>query len=194
MKKFEDLCSEIYQEFIREITLNPDFVVYLKDADNKTIEKFKNHFQSKINKSSLGAAFVVYYCEYQFNYWRDMKTKFGKNVIYFSWIFGKKAIVRYDEYHSKIFSRNIRQDIGQKILAKFTQAKRSVDFFLKINNVEEGEKHRFLNKEEGLMWCVQNTSLYNNLSKNCLMCLSAINCKEILKNNFPKLYKKRKLE
>ena len=62
-----------------------------------------------------------------------------------------------------------------------------------LRRVEEEEKQRLFNTEEGFVNCFQETTLYNPVSDVCNICNFIEDCKKILKINYEKLYKIREL-
>lgn len=195
LEDIKKLSISIYQDFYREVNLNQEYVVNLTDNDHKCLDKFVEFYCKKINQYAIGPVFLVDYVEFAFDFWRGVKTKFGEGTVYLNWVFGKKGIERYEKWKKVVHTRKLRKDISRRVLAKYRwkedTKKEFVRSILEINKVEESEKERFKNKDEGFIWCIQTTTLYNHKSKNCLSCRYSIDCKEVLKTNYLKLYNKR---
>lgn len=197
----EEACGAtkvIYQEFRRAVSLNEDYVFQPTRNDESTLNKFLDYLDSKYDLSSLGIEYLVNWIESGFNHWFDMSTRFGVGEIMFNWIFGAKAIDRYEgirvqdrKWHR--FKRKIRREVGINILSKFRKIKiEDLDeFLLGTNELEEANKKKFYNTVEGLIWCRANTTLYNHSSELCLFCSNKNDCKILLKEQLPNLYKKR---
>lgn len=61
----------------------------------------------------------------------------------------------------------------------------------KLNQYEEKEKERFFNTEAGLLWCIEQTTLFNSNSKYCESCNFKTSCKEILRQRLTKINRQR---
>jgi len=204
-EQFSDYTVDIFQQFMRVLTANQDFIVNLTSNDRVTLEKFLNYIDEKYRMESVGVDFLINFMELQFQFYYKRELKYGISSIGFNWIIGKRAIGRYEKIKNIDFktgwsrhSRKIRKDINLKILHKYNKKthgdQQKITEFLKYNEIEEIEKKRFYNVEEGFVWCVTNTTLYNHISNSCLFCKFKQNCKETLKINYPNLYKKRGYE
>ena len=199
------LTINIYQEFYRQITLNQDYVFVLDKLGRreKVINKFIDYVDSKYDLKSIGLDFLINFFESGFNLYYDSKhLKYGTSSIQIEWIIGTKAIQRYEKirdidnkYYRK--SRKIRKEITLRIVDKFKSTSISnltaVNELLTSGDISfyETEKKRFFNTPEGLLWCTSNTTLYNHKSKLCEECCNRNKCKEILKENYYKLYIRR---
>ncbi|HPI18729.1 MAG TPA: hypothetical protein PKY56_00025 [Candidatus Kapabacteria bacterium] len=199
-------CIEIYQDLYRQVTLNSDYVVNLGKNDISTLDKFVDRLFTIYQEQSIGIEFLINIIESCFSYWFGVETKFGKGVIMFNWIFGKKSLERYesikhlDSKMNKFRVRSIRK-IGKiqiNSLDKFKgcegYSKILSNVVATINLVEEEQKARFLNKKVGFAWCLQNTTLYHHLSRNCIICSYQQDCKKALKLNYSKVHKIRGYE
>jgi hypothetical protein len=200
-----NLTALIYQEYYRQVTLNQDYVFELDEAGKKkkVINKFLDFVDEKYSLKSIGLEYLVNFIESGFNLYFDAKhLKYGVRSIQIEWIIGSKAIERYEkikDIDNKYFRKNrkIRQDIKLRVLDKFKHSslpnRQAIKQLLTDGNVEfyEAEKQRFYDTAEGLAWCMLNTTLYNHKSSLCEACTNRNKCKQILGENYPKLYQLR---
>lgn len=195
----EQYSRDVYQDFYRETSMHKDFVYTPTEQDKTVLRKFVDYVDNTYGLNTADIDWVVNYIESNFNFWWDVPTRFGTGVIMFSWVFGKKAIERYEKIKGKDSKlarhrRSIRLGISLKIIDKYKKKETSQDlseFVIGIREAEEKEKTRYYNTEEGLLWCISQTTLYNHLSHNCIVCNFKDKCKIVLKDNYPKIYKKR---
>jgi hypothetical protein len=185
MDKKQILCVKLVEYFIQNISSNEDFCYNLLENEKKILEKFIK----KNNKK--GFDFLSKYIEFQFNFWRGCEINFLK--IRMSWIFGDKAVKRFEEKKqiSPYFS-HIRKQIPLNITSILNPPNQNYDY-CEIKPWEEKEKERFFNKKEGLIWCLDVTTLYNPKSIFCEDCNNKFTCKNLLETNLPKVYKKREI-
>jgi len=156
-------------------------------------------FQNWFSKySTAGETFIRYWIEYQVNYYntdavkaREQKLK-ASNIILMTWIFGQKAIKRWEKSFKETNSSRVAQNIGQfKEFAKSKLSKFANQAVIELSVGEEHEKRRYLNGKLGLAYCIMQTTLYNHKSTICLSCNYKQHCKEALKDNYPAVYKIR---
>lgn len=201
------LCIDIYQDFFREIAMSYNYVCKLGEIEKKVMETYLNYLDKIYGFGQINAMFLLNYIEYQFYYWHEFDDyRFGKGKIPINWVFGKKAFERYEsikdtDWNNFKFKRLEKLDIGAKILVKYNVLGSTGDFrrdfnemVVSSNPVEEMEKERFHNTEQGFEWCKIQTTLYNHKSHNCVVCDFREECKKILAVNYPKLNKKRGYE
>lgn len=84
--------------------------------------------------------------------------------------------------------------IGLKTDHKINVIKKKTDIPALISTirvVEEKFKAEYHNTNRGFMWCVANTTLYFHKSSKCATCKFKNECKELLKEEYPKIYVKR---
>lgn len=185
MKKY--VVERLMTYFISRITSNDDFVYNFLDSELKTVLSFFDYF--KKNKTIIGNEFLANYFEFQFNYWIGCDILYSK--IRIAWIIGPKAIERWkNKKYTNSFLTDIRKNIPLSIKSLIEPVNGDFDFTEPYPH-EEKEKQLFLNQPCGLMWCIQNTTLINPNSEVCGECKFKNDCKDLLKVNFPKLYKKR---
>jgi hypothetical protein len=58
-------------------------------------------------------------------------------------------------------------------------------------STEEVFRRKFLNTPRGFITCLENTSLSDPESRICRICMKKLDCRKILKENNPNLYKER---
>ena len=95
---FNTICK-VYEDLYRQVSLNTDFVLHLKNNDEIMLNNFIDTVDFR--KKSLDFKFICDFIEFQFSYWHDKETKFGKGRVMLSWVFGRKAIERWQNTDSK---------------------------------------------------------------------------------------------
>lgn len=194
---FKKFC-DVYEDLYKQISLNNDYVLNLSKIDSIMLNNFIIKISKITNVNSINIDYVCEYCEFQYNYWHQLKTQ---HKIQMSWIFGDKAFKRWIEYKDKIkqkkffkYKTKLKVDINFSIKNKIVK---NINFdeirkgFLIIKEHEEIEKRRFFNSDKGLIWCTNETTLYNHKSSLCLTCKNKEDCKVILKDVFPLISKVR---
>lgn len=192
-------CCYVFEEYYKQITSFQDFNLTISDNDKVVLNKFVDWLFIRYN-GSAEFNLICQYTEYQFCYYYGRQTKFD-NRVFLNWIFGKKAIERWNQasFNQKNFKakfqfrplikKSVRQDETLKdAVAKFHSNLDKLD-----SNVEE-EKRKLLNKPEGFLWCLSNTTLFNHKSSCCAICNCQEDCKNALKKHYPRLYQLRKVK
>lgn len=160
------------------------------DADVKAFQVFCDSFDTNV----IGMSFIKKYLEYQFQSWFNtgMEKDYSRTVR-FSWMFGQKAIKRWrvfsPETNAKIVTSHIKKLGIYK--AKVVRETKIPELILKVRSVEENFKREYHNTKRGFAWCVANTTLYNHKSSLCVRCVFKNDCKEVLKEQYPKVFIKR---
>ena len=183
---------DLYELFYKEFTGNKSFRLDLnRNKQEVKIDNFIKNIGKYYNINSIGIDFLVRYFLFQFYYWKDKNTN---RKIQIEWVIGKKALERFlrNGFNEKFeFFIHKENDIDfSEIYHKFAVTKYQPDFNEESER-ERMEKKRFFNTEAGLVNCLENTSLYNPKSDICNQCNFVGDCKELLKQNYYKLYKAR---
>lgn len=157
------------------------------DAD---VAAWNNFIEVYIN-GNLNKAFITSFIEFGLNHYITKGTDKKRKLCRFSWVFSDSQTKLYKKvgavYAAKIVSRELKQEFNIKV--KHHSLLRNVYTTVRIS--EERIKQEFFNTKKGLSWCVINTSLYFDKSSWCSKCQSFKECKEILKQNYPYIYKVR---
>lgn len=187
--EFVNLIVKIYTEFFREVSLNYDYELDLSDRNLSLI----NSFTDSITKDNptVGKHYLLDFFEFQFNYWHDKDTQFGRGIVMLSWVLGKKAIDRYKnkstEHYKFFISKNLKKRIG--ITSSSIIGKNKYDNHLhNLSDMDEIERARFFNMKKGIVWCFNNTNMYHYKSKWCVKCKLKKDCIKITKENYPKKF------
>jgi hypothetical protein len=159
------------------------------DADVNAWNRFVDYYKDIY----IGEDFIKSFAQYGIQSWfnSDMTESQRQNVR-FSWVFGLSAIKRWNalgaEKNARIVRKYLKTDYDIKT-DKVTSLLKTV--YLKLRPVEEKFKQQYHNRKRGLEWCIANTTLYFHHSALCAACTYKVECKEILKSNYPKIYKLR---
>jgi hypothetical protein len=127
-------------------------------------------------------------------------TKRGKNQVLIHWLIGEKAIGEY-------LKRDVRQSYGLKKVRiktrlnlykifKKQQEAEQIELYeamsLDLNKDDELLKQKFYNKIEGLIFCVDNTTMFHQKSKWCNGCNFSDRCIGQQQKHLKRVYNIRK--
>lgn len=150
--------------------------------NKKSINNFLKCIEKAYNIHSIGENWLRHYFRFQFDYWLDKEID---RRITLQWILGKKAFDRYQKVDNwEQVNYHIEKNTSFII---FENEKDNQE-----NNYENQQRLLHLNEDIGLLWCIDHTSLYDKCSA-CFRCKFKAECKELLKMNYPNLYKIRGL-
>jgi hypothetical protein len=170
----------------------------------KTTESVCNSFLQLVDKKyslhCVGASFLWDYFLFQFQYWEDLTltNKFSDKIV-LGWIVGKKAFQRWQE-RDKEFDWQIET---YSIIATYELDKK---YLLQCNTCEKPKienpksvpydsskplRRQFHNTNKGFATCLEFTTLFDPKDISCIKCQFRTDCKELLKVNYPQLYKER---
>lgn len=168
----------LYQYFSCKISRNNSFIFYPTKKQEKAIQSLLDFFHEKYGKYSFSFDKLWEYFQYQFNYWHDKNTRFGKGNIMFDWVIGKKA---FDRYNEAVENKSIfySTDIIDKYLLKKDEVLEIVDFESNsfLFELDEVERKRYLNTDYGLFHCLSLTNGYTEKSEHCKVCINKFECK-----------------
>ncbi len=175
-----------YQHFYIKKYGNDSYVFKPSTKALVQIEAFLINLHSEYKLETLGPVFLSRYFSFQF------KRIEGQNFKRFSSVKGDDGKVQ------------IYDIIGKKAYEYWINRDKEFDFTMKLNlnliinkhidtlsKAEEIEKKRFFNTDTGIANCLMRTTLYNHKSTSCILCIHKLDCKKILKVNYPQIYKHR---
>lgn len=192
---FEWLCDLVVdntQQLIRNAIRNENFKYKPNKSDFGVFKKFVTYYQSKYKKAKITDAFLIEYMnkQFEFMFYRNEVTDLKLNNVRLTWFFGDKAIKRWEEKLAKKqqssatkFKKNELSLLSKKYAITLN--------WLEVVEFEELEKARFHNTEAGIVWCCQNTNLFNPVSPVCRGCIFAGECKSLLRQEYPQIFKLR---
>lgn len=192
---FEWLCDVVVhnaQQLIRNATKAPRWKYNPNKADFGSFRKFFEYYQERYRKAQMTDAFLIEYMNKQFEwmFYRDEVTEHKLNSVRLTWFFGAKAIARWEAKLAEKQQSSHTKFKKNGLALKAKSYKSEVDY-TEVYDFEELEKSRFHNTEAGLIWCIENTNLFNQKSPFCENCIFASECKASLQLNYPAIYKLR---
>lgn len=175
-EKIRKLLKTTYLYFLEGIRSSIGSKASFTFNEEKVFTSFISHLKKVNLFESIGQEWVGNYVGYAFLLRKEQKT-LGAGNIPVNWIFTRSQLKRYEE-------RNLGVDYYIQEMMREYEIKLPVKVDVPDKSwVEELERSRFLNKEVGLLHCLENTSGYRKKSSNCLMCRCKKECEEITRRN-----------
>jgi len=142
---------------------------------------------------SVGEDFVRKFVEYGIQSWfNDGSEKDYSRQVRFSWVFGKSAINRWNKCSISTNVYITRACLKKKYNINVTKKQTNIsEIITSVRSVEEKFKSDYHNTKRGFLWCIANTTLYFHKSSKCATCVFKKECKELLKQEYVKIYFKR---
>jgi hypothetical protein len=184
--------EELYNTYTyaaRKLYLKNDFI--LEDNHEQTAKSFFSSLEKKYFLSSLGQDFLWQYVIFQFDYWSKLTLRSFDRRMKFSFIFGKKALARYLERDQEYDWQWMEGKIAHTLSLKEYKDTFEEKTLHKASIIDTSYRKRFFELEDNIAYCLLYTSLYDPNDTCCNMCHQIDNCKELLRTNYPHLYKVR---
>lgn len=158
------------------------------DADVSSWNKFIETYGD-----GIGEEFLRKYIEYGIQSWFNSGSERDySRAVRFSWIVGSAAIKRWNALNAETRTFVVRSSLKTEHKINTLKHRSQLSELLtKVRPSEEKFKAEFHNTNRGLLWCVANTTLYFHRSSQCVTCSFKEQCKDILKKEYPKIYKAR---
>nr|DAJ27947.1 MAG TPA: hypothetical protein [Caudoviricetes sp.] len=178
---------DTFVELICQVTKRKRLDYRCNDADTASWRYFMEAFPT------VGEDFIRKFAEYGIQSWfNDGNERDYSRAVRFNWIFGRAAIDRWNKNSMKTNVYLTRIGLKKENKINVVRIKSCIpELIVSIRPVEENFKAEFHNTKRGLAWCIANTTLYFHKSSNCVKCVFKKECKDILKREYPKVYKKR---
>lgn len=196
----EEKIDKLFEYFTSKILYNPEYKFSPHSREKVAIKNFAHFLEEKYGKFSIGPYWLFQYFTFQFNYWKDKKTRQGEGLAQIAWIIGNKALERWENktndywYFCLVGLLNINQNIKLSEIKVLINDREELKNYIELVHSEEIEKKRYLNTDKGQVHCIQNTDLYNHKSEHCQNCKINPICKELLRINYPHISKVRGYE
>lgn len=177
---------DLFIELLRKVAKNTcDY--RCNDADERAFETFLQEYPS------AGETFVRDFLLYQFQSWfNDGSEKDYTHSIRVSWCFGKPAVARWKSNSAGTNAFIVRKGLKSRVnVASNHLSKERSAVFLAVRKTEEKYKAEFYGDKRGLLWCRANTTLYYHKSSYCAACVFKNECKTMLQESYPAIYKLR---
>lgn len=181
----ENLKNKLFLAFeFFNVSLSNDknFIFKPHSRERKLIENFTNFLIGEYH-GSIGEEWLYRYFVFQYEYWRTKKTRLGSTgLAQIAWIIGKDAYSRWEKRQTYFWY------FCQQNFLKFNSAVNFTNFSYYINkhekkkinqNIEDIERKRYLNTQQGLIHCLSYTNLFNPNSEFCIKCNNSVICKKI---------------
>lgn len=179
---------DLFIELLQQVTKRKNIPYRCNDADSVAWDKFVETFGDNI-----GEEFIRKFVEYGVQSWFNSgSTRDYSRAVRFSWIVGSAAIKRWNALDAETRTWCVRSSLKKEHKINTLKHKSQMSELLtKVRSAEEAFKSEFHNTNRGLAWCIANTSLFFHKSGFCTTCEFKENCKEILRIEYPIVYKLR---
>lgn len=156
-----DFIVETYNEIYSKVN---NYLVEDKEKNLDRKRKLANTLLSKFDE--VDEELIINYILFQFERYKDTKTRFGKGKIQFNWIVGDKAYQRWTNKSTswKYWVTSYEKKIGYQR----KQEKEEINHEGKLE-YERRERRRFYNDERGYVHCQEN-ELFDRFSNECFYC------------------------
>ncbi len=184
-----ELVISFYEYFYSRVTGNNRYSFKPTNSEISMIDNF-----IKLMGGGIGKLYLFKYFSYQFYYWHDKETRFGKGKVQLNWVIGKKAYERYDikkEEHWYSYSTDLGLKFGIYKSDLIPDVQKSDFNVVKLLPHEDIDRMLHLNTEEGLILCIDLTSMWHPKSKACSICINVDTCKLIMKDKYSMVYNLR---
>lgn len=185
------IVKKAYQIFLRKLWGRSDFFYQPNERSEKCVDNFIKLLDKEYGLESIGTSFIYDYFCFQLDYWNNLNTRFGKKIP-IEWFIGKKAFKRWKEneqrdlWHAHKLAREYGLHVGMLEAESVPKPDMTV-----LRESEEVEKARFYGEDQGLVNCLEYTTLYNHRSQHCIGCKFRRECKILLKENYYGIWIKR---
>lgn len=182
---------DIFIELVKQVTKRSRLNYRCNDSDVSAWNSFIDEFSARVGKE-----FVRKFAEYGIQSWfNDGEVRDYSKAVRFSWVFGKNAISRWKKLGAEVNVRITQNSLKQNYDINVVKHESNIGKVVtSLREVEERFKKEYHNTKRGLAWCIANTTLYHHKSSLCATCIYKKECKDILKNEYPKIYKIRGYE
>jgi hypothetical protein len=123
---------------------------------------------------SLSNSLIWEYLVFQFQYYHDQNTRFGKGNVRLNWFTGEASINRWLERDKELSTYLCKKFCTQYSIKNPNENKFEVNtegrkFYNKL------ERRRFYNTEAGYLHCTEN-DLFEKFSRECIICRFKKDC------------------
>lgn len=183
-----------YNHFYQHKYKVPDYKLRQTKTTLSVCNSFLKIVDTKYSLHAVGEDFLWDYFIFQFQYWHTatLENNYSDKII-IAWIVGKKAFERWEERDREkdwmIDKAAIINLYGLDKNSLYTKREQVIQ----MNNYDSSApiRKKYLNTDEGFALCVQFTTLFNPSDFSCIRCKNRVDCKELLRVNYSKLYQQR---
>lgn len=201
MKKDEQigLLLELYCQYYARLKNVKTYKKKFSNNNISQVSKFIDYVNVRIGDENYGEKFIGDFLTFSFGSYSGRKDNYGReNTFPLSWIISRTKLDEFltSNYRKKYVLRkkmNENRELGEikSTKQKEDENKHKKDFILKVNTLEERDKERFLNTNKGFVYCSTTTTLINPASDICNQCKYSVECKNLLREEYSKIFKVR---
>lgn len=189
-ESFRGILPVVFIDIFKK-TVDPKFnlpVQIVKQSTDPFIEKFDG---SDVVNVGNYVDFIIHQC-YVWREWDKWKDRFS-----LSWVFGSKAIERYNTakkgviYYQDLWLNELKLNRGVLKSSVIDPKKEHPMRKFVSFPPDDYTKERFLNTEMGFQFCISETLMWSPTSPPCLRCNYVLRCKDELRKQQPELLRLR---
>lgn len=188
--RIKDQIIHLYETLFSKVSGYREYSFSPTPQQQKQVENFIALLSKKIGENAIDSGFIFDFMCFQFNLRKDQKTRFGKGMVMLNHVIGKKAVELWIKKGDG-WKFHVERFIKEYKIPRPVEDVKMIYDIPKIG--EERTRAMFLNQEEGLEVCVNNTTLFHPSSEFCPKCLVKLECQNIQSDIYPEIYHKRKI-
>jgi hypothetical protein len=188
--KDREILILLYEKFLKRFYEDNQLHIKASRDNQNVLTTFLLQVHKELNLNSIGVAYWYQYLIYQYDYWSTKNVAFGERIT-LKRVFAIKSWERFQQISDEFSWYNAeltlsKYNINRSIILEMKVRDRKNH--TKLNDYEEEEKSRFLNKPIGFVNCIETTTLFNHRSTSCALCKVNQTCKNLLRENYIGVY------
>lgn len=181
---FDERVKVVFLEYEishRQGSTNEEYVFQENKRNLTLVQNYLKHWDKVL--PTFDIAMLQYVLKFSFGKYAGELNQDGTRAIMPSYILCEAQIKDFAD--SSVKRRSF-------FVSKFNNWCLNKTKLCSLKHSEELIKAKHHNTEQGLDFCLENTSLYNKNSEHCTTCIHKRSCRKILKNQSPELFEIRK--
>jgi hypothetical protein len=183
---------ELYSYFVSKLYSGQSYEFFslkVTERHRRIIIDFLCNLSMRVDIDDVDTDYLFDYCSFQFEYMFSKMPRYKESRIPLQQIFNKTGIERWlnrtDGYMYYVGESLQEKGIDRsEINISGIELKSPTELI----DIEEKEKERYHNQDNGFAHCIISTSLFNHKSMNCQMCRYKHACKALLKKQYLPIY------
>ena len=171
-ENMEELAIRYFEYFKQKVDKNR---FSISQNERKGLTNFFANLDKK--NITINEEWLFDYLSFQFKYYHLMNTRFGQGATKVGWVFGKKAMDRFETKESNylFFLRQFQKQFRLNLKDLFIPKKKEN----LTHSTDDIERERNHNTEIGFLNCIDYTNGYVEKNVLCLSCKFKKKCENI---------------